>query len=70
MKEKNTLVKRSRVLSDVDFETSNSKSEVLKSNSWKITSFSKTTLHHNVLYYQQLSMGCYQVNFYANNYFE
>ena len=26
----------------VDFETSNSKSEVLKSNSWKITSFSKT----------------------------
>ena len=27
----------------LDFETSNSKLEVLKSNSWKITSFSKTT---------------------------
>ena len=27
----------------LDFETSNSKSEVSKSNSWKITSFSKTT---------------------------
>ena len=26
----------------VDFETSSSKSEVSKSNSWKITSFSKT----------------------------
>ena len=26
------------------FETSNSKSEVSKSNSWKIASFSKTTL--------------------------
>ena len=27
----------------LDFKTSNSKLEVLKSNSWKITSFSKTT---------------------------
>ena len=27
----------------VDFETSSFKSEVSKSNSWKITSFSKTT---------------------------
>ena len=29
----------------LDFETSNSKSEVLKSNSWKITSFLKTMLY-------------------------
>ena len=28
----------------LDFKTSNSKSKVSKSNSWKITSFSKTTL--------------------------
>ena len=28
----------------LDFKTSNSKSEVSKPNSWKITSFSKTTL--------------------------
>ena len=31
-----------RVLSDTWCETSNSKSEVSKSNSWKITSFLKT----------------------------
>ena len=40
---KNTLVTRSCVLSRLDFETSNSKLEVPKSNSWKITSFAKTT---------------------------
>ena len=44
--------------------------------SGKITSFSKTLLlhtsegavSHNVLYYQQLSVACSQVSFYANNY--
>ena len=25
---------------------------------------------YNVLYYQQLFIACYQVSFYANNYFE
>ena len=25
---------------------------------------------HNILYYEQLSIACYQVNLYANNYFE
>ena len=25
---------------------------------------------NNVLYYQQLSIACYRVSFYANNYFE
>ena len=43
MKEENTLVTRSYVHLDGDFETSSSKSEVSESNSWKITSFSKTT---------------------------
>ena len=57
----------------LDFETSNSNSEVSKSNLWEITSFSKTitsegAVSHNVLYYQQLSIACYQVSFYANNY--
>ena len=50
----------------LDFETSKSNSEISKSNSWKITSFSKTTLLHYVLYYQQLPITCYQVRFYAN----
>ena len=59
----------------LDFETSNSKSEVSKSNSRKITSFLKTTSlqrapSHNVLYYQPLPITRYQVRFYANNYFE
>ena len=34
----------------LDFETSNSKLEVLKSNSQKITSFSKTTLLQRELF--------------------
>ena len=55
----------------LDFETSNS-----KSNSWKITFFSKTivtsegAVSHNFFYYQQLSIARYQVSFYASNYFE
>ena len=49
---------------------------ISKSNSYKITSFSKTTLlqegavSHNVLYYQPLPITRYQVRFDANNYFE
>ena len=34
----------------VDFETSSSKSEVSKSNSWKITSFSKIMALQRVLF--------------------
>ena len=34
----------------LDFKTSNSKSEVSKSNSWKITSFSKTTSFQRELF--------------------
>ena len=42
----------------LDFKTSNPKSEVLKSNSWKITSFSKTT---------SLQRGCYSKMCYTMN---
>ena len=31
---------------------------------------SEGAVSHNVLYFQQLSIACYQVSFYANNYFE
>ena len=31
---------------------------------------SEGAISHNVLYYQQLSIACYQQSFYANNYFE
>ena len=30
---------------------------------------SEGAVSHNDLYYQQLSIACYQVRFYANNYF-
>ena len=42
MKEKITLCHKVVCFQMLGFETSNSKSEVSKSNSWKITSFSKT----------------------------
>ena len=60
----------------LDFETSISKLEVSKSNSWKITSFPKNyvtsegAVSHNVLYYQPLPITSNQDRFYANNYFE
>ena len=60
----------------VDFETSNSKSEVSKSNLWKITSFSNNNgtsegvISHNVLYNQPLPITRHQVRFYADHYFE
>ena len=41
----------------LDFETSNSKSEVSKSNSLKITSFSKTTLLHREPFVTMLNTG-------------
>ena len=42
MKEKTTLSHEVVCIYIVDFETSSSKSEVSKSNSWKISSFLKT----------------------------
>ena len=61
MKEKTPLSSEVVCFQRLDFETSNSKSEVSKSNSWKIDSFVKTTLLQRepffwciVLYYRQL----------------
>ena len=53
----------------LDFETSSSKSEVSKSNSWEITSFSKTTLLQREPC-QQLSITRYLIRCYANKYLE
>ena len=73
MKEKTTLSHEVVCFQmQVDFETSTN-SEVSKSNSWKITSFSNTSegaVSHNVLTYQPLPITRYQVRFYANNFFE
>ena len=72
---KNTLSHEVVCFKMLDFETSNSKSKVSKSNSWKITSFlqnyvsSEGAASHNVFYYQQLSIAYYQVRFYVNKYF-
>ena len=76
MKEETPLSHEVVCLQMLDFETSNSKSEVSKSNSWKITSFSKTTSHQREPFltmfytYQPLPITRYQVRFYADNYFE
>ena len=57
----------------LDFETSNSKLEVSKSNSWKITSFSKTKslqreLFLTMFYTINLSpITCNQERFYDDN---
>ena len=70
MKEKMPLSHEVVCFQRLDFETSNSKSEVSKSNSWIITSVSEGAVSHNVLYYHPLPITRYQVRFYANNYFE
>ena len=60
----------------LDFETSNSKSEVSKSNLWKNYFFLKNyitsegAVSNNVLYYQPLPITRYQETFYAIKYFE
>ena len=60
----------------LDFETPQSNSDVLKSNSWKITSFLKTTSLKRepfltMFYILSTSHDFdFQVRFYANNYFE
>ena len=61
MKEKTPLSHKVMRFQMLDFETSNSKFEVLKS---------KRAVSHNVLYYQQLPITQFQVRFYADNYFE
>ena len=58
----------------LDFGTSKSYSEVsvLVENNFFLENYftSDGTVFHYVLYYQQLSIACYQVGFYAKNYFE
>ena len=73
MEEKKTLSHKVVCFQMLDFETSKSNSEVSKTNSWKITSFSKNyvtskgAVSHNVLYHQPLPITRYQARFYANN---
>ena len=53
----------------LDFGTSNSKSEVLKSNSRKNYVTSEGAASNNVLYYQPVPITRYQARFYANHFF-
>ena len=56
----------------VDFENSNSKSEVFKSISWNFLEnyvTSEEAISHNILYHQPLPITHHQVRI-ANNYFE
>ena len=64
MEEKNPWSHEVVCFQMLDFGTSKSNPEVLKSNSWKITFFldnyvtSDGAVSYNVLYYQQLSIIC------------
>ena len=57
-----------------DFETSKSHSEVSKSNSWKITSFSKTLSFQRELFLTMFNTNNISpllvIKFYAKHYFE
>ena len=66
---KNTLVTRNTCFQMLGFETSNSKSEVSKSNSWKITSFSKN-YNFSQCFILSTALHCSITSFYTNNYFE
>ena len=75
MKEKTPLSHEVVRFPMLDFETSNSKSEVSKSNARKITFLenyvtSEGAVSHNALYYQPLPITHYEVRFFADNYFE
>ena len=76
MKEKNTLVIRSCVLSDawfrdLKFYTLRSQNQLVENYFFlENCSTSEGAVSHNVLYYQPLPITHYQVMFYANNYFE
>ena len=74
---KKNLVTRSCVLKMFDFETSKSNFEVSKSTSWKITIFSKTTLHQRESYltmFYTINLSLWLVTntskVYATDYFE
>ena len=69
MKEKIPLSHEVVCFQVLDLETSNSKSEVSKSSSWKITSSLKTTLLQRELFLT-LPITRNQEILYDNNYFE
>ena len=70
MKEKTPLAHEVVCFQMLDFETSNSKSEVSKSNDFFLENYvtSEGAVSHNVLYITAITH--YQVRFYANSYFE
>ena len=75
MKEKKPLSNEVVCPQTLDFVTWKSNSEVSKSNSWEITSFSKTTVFQRepflkLFYTIILPITCYQLRFYVNKYFE
>ena len=69
MKEKNTLFTQSCVLSDAWFQDLKFK---FVENYFLLKNYitSEGAVSYTVLYYQQLSITCYQVSSYANKYFE
>ena len=76
MKEKTPLTHKVVCFQMLDFETSNSNSEVSKikllENEFFLENYvtSEGSVPHNVLYYYTLPITRYQVRFYANNCFE
>ena len=72
MKEKTPLSHEVVCFHMLDFETSNSKLEVSKSNYFFLKNYftSEGVVSHSVLYYQPLPITRNQERFYANNYFE
>ena len=79
MEEKTPLSQKVVCFRMLDFRTSKSNSEVLKSiTNTLVESYfflknyatSVGAVSHIILHYQQLPTACYEVSFYANNYFE
>ena len=72
MKEKTPLSHGIVFFQMLDFETSNSKSEVSKSNYFFLENYItlEGAVSHNVLYYQPIPITRYQERFSANNVFE
>ena len=75
MEEKNTIVTRTCVLSDAwfrDLKIYWGLEILFVVNYFYLENYltSEGAVSHNVFYYQQLSIACYQVSFYANNYLE
>ena len=58
--------------SESEYEVSKSNSNILVINYFVLKNYvtAEGAVSHNVLYYQQLSVACYQVSFYVNNSFE